>query len=595
MNIDGLKGKQNLGAVVFGNHPGIIQSTLDFDYLSGKNQPSIRAIIGVQRKSLRYFWGKKEIVLPGYISLKEVPADVLEEIDLFAVAQSGRRAISACEEAIGLLPNVVGGMVFAEGVTERHALKLRELAKQKNIFILGPASVGFLISGVCKIGAIGGTLASQITKSRITKAGSTAVISTSGGVTNELINMIAGFGGSVSFAGAIGGERYPILKPVDLVSLALNDQQTKAIVFFGEVGGRDEYEIAELLKNSANTKPLICYIAGKVAESFEDAPQFGHAKAMAHDPSETASAKRQVLASVGAKVADSFSNFEQLIKETVAEGGQMDDNNTMNDQASDLENRKHAMFVNNVSSDKGGDVRILGKELIEFVGNKSLSQVALSMFLGHEPKSPEFSRFFDLSLRLLVDHGPQVSGAVNTMVTARAGRDLTAGLATGLLTIGPRFGGAINQAAQNWLQAVASGESPQDFVERFASKKEYIAGIGHKKYRVDSPDPRVTKLLAEFKTGDYTNFALEVEKITSNKKAQLILNVDGLIGALTLDMLAEEEGYSLEQIKALVDTEFCNAIFVYARTVGFIAHYLDQKRLDEALFRLPDDQITDLQ
>ncbi|OGL30409.1 hypothetical protein A3F37_00855 [Candidatus Saccharibacteria bacterium RIFCSPHIGHO2_12_FULL_41_12] len=594
MNIDSLKQKKEIGAVVFGNHVGIIQSTLDFDYLSGKKRPSIRAVIGVQRNYLRYFWGSKEIALPGHVSLDEMSKEAKEEVDLFAVAQSGRRATSACEEALDQLPNVVGGMVFAEGVPERSALKLRDLAQKSGVFILGPASVGFLVSGVCKIGAIGGTLASQIAGSGITKAGLTAVVSTSGGMTNEIINVIAGFGGSVSFAGAVGGERYPILGPVELVELAINDDETKSIVFFGELGGRDEYEIAQVYKNSGTTKPLICYIAGEVAESFESAPQFGHAKAMAQSEQETASAKKQALSEAGAKVADSFSHFEQLIKNSVAGEAKMNNNKIMNDDISDLENRKHATFVNNVSSDSGGDVTILGKPLIDFIENKSLSQVALSMFLGKEPKSEEFARFFDLSLRLLVDHGPQVSGAVNTMVTARAGRDLGSGLASGLLTIGPRFGGAINEAAKNWLEAVSKNENPQDFVERFASKKVYIAGIGHKKYRVDSPDPRVTKLLSEFQSGEYTNFALEVQKITTTKKAQLILNVDGLIAALTLDMLEKEEGYSPQQLSALIDTEFFNAIFVYARSVGFIAHFLDQKRQDEGLFRLPDDQITSL-
>lgn len=593
MNIDKLRSKE-VSAVVFGNHQGIIQSTLDFDYLSGKKAPSIKAIIGVQRRYLRYFWGKKEIVLPGYVSLQTVPENVRAEIDLFAVAQSGRRAISASEEALEYLPNVSGGMIFAEGVTERHALRLRQLSQEKNVFILGPASVGFMVAGVCKIGAIGGTLASQMASTRITKPGSTAVISTSGGVTNELINMIAGAGGSVSFAGAIGGERYPVLKPVDLVSLAINDPSTHSIVFFGELGGKDEYEIAKTLQESGTHKPLICYIAGEVAESFDNSPQFGHAKAMAHDPSETASAKKDALRQAGAKVAESFNDFESIIKQTVAGNDQIDNNKSMEDNLQDLDGRKHASFINNVSSDKGGDVTILGKPLIDFVDNKSLSQVALAMFLGKEPKSEEFARFFDLSLRLLTDHGPQVSGAVNTMVTARAGRDLTAGLATGLLTIGPRFGGAINEAASNWLNAVENQADPNSFVEDFASRKIYIAGIGHKKYRIDNPDPRVAKLLSEFQPGRYTSFALEVQKITSAKKAQLILNVDGLVAAMTLDMLEKEEGYSTDELRSLIDSEFFNAIFVYARTVGFIAHFLDQKRLDEGLFRLPDDQISNL-
>jgi citrate synthase len=179
------------------------------------------------------------------------------------------------------------------------------------------------------------------------------------------------------------------------------------------------------------------------------------------------------------------------------------------------------------------------------------------------------------------------------MITARAGKDLTASLATGILTIGPRFGGAINQAAENWFLAVQNGESPELFVERFAKSKEYVSGIGHKKYRLDNPDPRVKVLLEAFDNGGrYTAFAKEVARITTNKKAQLILNVDGAIAALLLDILESDEGYDQAQLKEVIDGEVCNAIFVLARSVGFIAHYLEQKRLDEGLFRLPDEHIS---
>ena len=40
------------------------------------------------------------------------------------------------------------------------------------------------------------------------------------------------------------------------------------------------------------------------------------------------------------------------------------------------------------------------------------------------------------------------SGAHNTIVTSRAGKDLVSCLVAGLLTIGPRFGGAIDDAAR---------------------------------------------------------------------------------------------------------------------------------------------------
>lgn len=39
---------------------------------------------------------------------------------------------------------------------------------------------------------------------------------------------------------------------------------------------------------------------------------------------------------------------------------------------------------------------------------------------------------------LTADHGPAVSGAMNTIVATRAGKDLISSLASGLLTIGSR-------------------------------------------------------------------------------------------------------------------------------------------------------------
>jgi citrate synthase len=44
----------------------------------------------------------------------------------------------------------------------------------------------------------------------------------------------------------------------------------------------------------------------------------------------------------------------------------------------------------------------------------------------------------------------------------------------------------------------------------------------------------------------------------------------------------------------LVGTEFFNALFVLSRSVGFMAHYFDQKRNDEGIFRLGDEHVTKL-
>jgi succinyl-CoA synthetase alpha subunit len=576
--------------VLIGEHKGIIQSILDFDYLAGKERPSILGIVGGHTHVHRYFFGNAPVTIRGYGTIDEVSDEVRSKVNLFAVAHSGRRALHATTQALEKLPNLQGGMIFAESVPEKHALQMREMATDREVFILGPASVGMVVGGAFKLGAIGGTLPDQIASTGITNKGSVAVVSTSGGMINELISLVAKSGASVSFAAAVGGERFPIVKPVELIKQALEDASTKTILYFGEVGGTDEYEIAALLEKTRTKKPLIAYVAGIVAEKFDTPPQFGHAKALAQNVSETASAKKHVLKEAGAYVADSLADLELLISTHAEKSNATDD--SVKSQAEQMEHRKDTLFHTRISTDKGGEVQILGEPLLAHIEDRGLSDIALGMFLGHVPRSQKTVAFFDQCLRLLVDHGPQVSGVVNTMITARAGKDLPAALATGILTVGPRFGGAINQAAENWFTAVKSDESAYDFVERFAADGQYIPGIGHKKYRLDNPDPRVALLLEKFDdNGPHITFAKNVAGITAGKKAQLILNVDGVIAALLLDILAKEEGYTPEATELLLRTEFCNAIFVFARSVGFIAHFLEQKRLDEGLFRLPDDQI----
>ena len=256
-----------------------------------------------------------------------------------------------------------------------------------------------------------------------------------------------------------------------------------------------------------------------------------------------------------------------------------------------LDNRTHSLFTTTISGDVGGEPTILGKNLTDVATSQSLSWIVGSLWLGRELKSKKTEKVIDLALRLLVDHGPYVSGAVNTMVTARAGKDLVSSLVAGLLTIGPRFGGAVNGAAKVWFESV--GADPQTLVEDFAKRKEYIPGIGHRKYRLDAPDPRVSLLidLIQDIPHPHLDFARAVEKLTTAKKPNLILNVDGTLAAVMLDLLTYEEHLSKEELSQLIESEFFNAIFVLSRSVGLIAHYLDQKRLGEPLFRLPDKDV----
>lgn len=75
------------------------------------------------------------------------------------------------------------------------------------------------------------------------------------------------------------------------------------------------------------------------------------------------------------------------------------------------------------------------------------------------------SKFIEMVLMLTADHGPAVSGAMNTIVATRAGKDLISSLASGLLTIGSRFGGALDEAASMFSNARDTGLTPREFVD----------------------------------------------------------------------------------------------------------------------------------
>lgn len=223
-----------------------------------------------------------------------------------------------------------------------------------------------------------------------------------------------------------------------------------------------------------------------------------------------------------------------------------------------------------------------------------IARIITTALLGRQPHSQLTTDFIRDVFLLSVDHGPQVSGALNTIITARAGKGLVDSVAAGLLTIGPRFGGAVSGAASEWHMGVSEGLDPSTHVEQRARAKRYIHGIGHKKYRLGLPDPRVAYLVRyadKLKIHPHYDYARAIESITTSKKGSLILNVDGTIAALMLDILAHEERYTADELHAMIDADFMNALFVLPRIVGFTAHYLDQKRLDEGLFRLPPDDI----
>ena len=577
-------GSRNI--LVLGNYRPAIQSALDYDYFTGHEEPSIVGIVTAGNRFQKYFWGKKEILIPCFKSTEDAARSV--EANWMFNINSGRRAYFSTQEFFETFPEAFGGHIFAEDVPEQFAIDLYNKYQKSGKTLIGTAGVGMMVPGVFKLGVVGGIDWRQFSEKELHIPGGAAVLSASGGMVNEIITIVARGGHHLSFAICFGGDRFPTTSPREAFVAAEADDQTKFIVYYGELGGHDEYELAELMQTGKITKPVIAYIAGVVGESFDEEIQFGHAKALARLQDETATAKRKALEKAGAQVANDITQFVKLINDMPKEEVEIDKTNT------NLSGRKASLFSSTISAEKPDGYAFVGQTLTEWAKGGDFIEQVVSGLLGKRPKSELTVGFVRTVFQLSIDHGPQVSGGMNTMITARAGKNLVDSLAAGLLTIGPRFGGAVNGAAGEWFKGVNENLDPKVHVESYAKARKFILGIGHKKYRLGLPDPR-TEVIIEFadklSRHPHLDYAKSIEAITTDKKSNLILNIDGHIAALGLDILSQEEGYSPEDLQQLIDIDFFNSLFVIPRSIGFVSHYLDQKRLDEGLFRLPDDAI----
>ena len=127
-------------------------------------------------------------------------------------------------------------------------------------------------------------------------------------------------------------------------------------------------------------------------------------------------------------------------------------------------------------------------------------------------------------------------------------------------------------------------------------KHQLILGIGHKIKSRTNPDFRV-QIVKEFvfnnfPSSEIVRYAVEVEKITTTKKENLILNVDGVVGAAFVDLLRGCGAFSRAEAEEYIQIGTLNGLFVLGRSIGFIGHYLDQKRLKQGLYRHPWDDIS---
>ena len=190
---------------------------------------------------------------------------------------------------------------LTEGIPTLEMIQVKIYLKGKGIRLIGPNTPGIISPGKCKIGVMAGY---------IHKEGSIGVISRSGTLTYEVVDLLTKNGLGQSTCLGIGGDPIIGLNFVDLLGMFEKDPQTEAVVMIGEIGGTAEEEAAAFYKKNMK-KPIVAFIAGKTAPPGR---RMGHAGAIVSGGSGTAAQKIETLEDAGIPVVDYPEMIPQQLK-----------------------------------------------------------------------------------------------------------------------------------------------------------------------------------------------------------------------------------------------------------------------------------------
>lgn len=234
--------------------------------------------------------------IPVFDTVKE--ALEYESADASIIFVPPKFAKSAAFEA---LENNLDTVIITEHVPIHDTLEIIALAEKKNRTVIGPNCPGIISPGKSKLG---------IMPYHIFKEGNIGVISRSGTLTYEIVNELTKAGYGQSTVVGIGGDPIIGLDFINGLKKFEYDNQTKAVVLIGEIGGNMEEKTAEYLKRFS--KPVVAYIAGRTAPKGK---KMGHAGAIVQGKTGTAESKIKAFQEVNVKVAELPSQIVELLKE----------------------------------------------------------------------------------------------------------------------------------------------------------------------------------------------------------------------------------------------------------------------------------------
>jgi succinyl-CoA synthetase alpha subunit len=226
--------------------------------------------------------------VPVFDTVKEAVAATGATASFVSVPPKG--ASSAILEA------AAGGITFivciSEGIpAQDEAVTYNRLVEEyPGVRLLGPNCPGIISPGRCNIGITSGDIALP--------GGPVGIVSRSGTLTYQALHELSQQGIGQTTCVGIGGDPVPGTNFIDCLAAFATDDETRAIMMIGEIGGSEEERAAEWMAANLD-KPVVCYIAGVTAPPGR---KMGHAGAIISGSKGTAQAKMEALAAAGAHV-----------------------------------------------------------------------------------------------------------------------------------------------------------------------------------------------------------------------------------------------------------------------------------------------------
>ncbi len=178
---------------------------------------------------------------------------------------------------------------------------LRLFPEGRRMIVTGPNCSGTISPGRAMMGIMPG---------HIYAPGRVGVVARSGTLGYEAASQMQEQGIGISTAVGIGGDPINGCSFARILELFEADPDTEAVMMIGEIGGPQEAEAAEFVREHM-TKPVVAFIAGLSAPKGR---QMGHAGAIISGKGESAVEKTRILRDAGVTVCERPSDLGVTMK-----------------------------------------------------------------------------------------------------------------------------------------------------------------------------------------------------------------------------------------------------------------------------------------